>query len=100
VRDPGVDAGTYVAAFFLTILIPATVRATPDVEDLDRLAGGVRFLFRDSFLRLFVPLATVWEGAFAALFVVLFPLIAFERYHRDPHVAGGLLAASSPLLRR
>lgn len=88
-----IDASTYVAAFFLTVLIPASVRGASEVEEIDRLADGARFLFRDTFLRLFVPMAALWEGVFAALFVVLFPLIAFERYHRNAHIAGGLLAA-------
>ena len=87
-----IDAGSYLAAFFLTALIPAAVKAAPDAEDLERLFAGARFLVRDAFLRLFVPMLTIWEGAFAAL-VLLFPIIAYRRYDGDPHVAGALLAA-------
>lgn len=87
-----IDAGSYLAAFFLTALIPAAVKAAPDAEDLQRLLDGARFLLGDRFLRFFVPILTIWEGAFAAV-ILLFPIIAYRRYDADPHVAGGLLAA-------
>jgi MFS family permease len=87
-----IDAGTYLVAFVLTSFIPAAAKAAPDAEDLEHLLAGVRFVFRDRFFRLFVPVATVWEAAFSGL-VILFPIIAYRRYDGDPHVAGGLLAA-------
>jgi MFS family permease len=87
-----IDAATYAVAFLLTLLIPFAVRAAPDSEDLEHLFAGVRFIKTDAFLRLFTAILTVWEGAFGAI-VVLFPIIAFRRYHGDSYVAGGLLAA-------
>jgi predicted MFS family arabinose efflux permease len=87
-----IDAGTYAAALGLTSLVPAAARVALETEDLDRLGDGVRFLGRDVFLRFCVPMAAVWEGAAAAILVVLFPIIAYQRYNHDSRVAGALLA--------
>jgi predicted MFS family arabinose efflux permease len=87
-----IDAGTYVLAFALTVLIPAVVDAGGQ-EDLHGMVDGVRFLVRDTFLRFWVPVIAVWEAAASALVFVLLPIIAFVRYDRDAHVAGALLGA-------
>jgi MFS family permease len=88
-----IDAGSYVAAFALTLLIPVAVKVAPDAEDLHRFADGIRFLSRDVFLRFYVPVLAVWEAAASAFVFVLIPIIAFIRYDRDAHLAGALVGA-------
>jgi predicted MFS family arabinose efflux permease len=88
-----IDAGSYVLAFALTLAIPAAVEVAAGVADQHRLADGVRFIARDTFLRFYVPVIAVWEAAASALVFVLLPIIAFIRYDRDAHVAGALLGA-------
>jgi MFS family permease len=88
-----IDAGSYVLAFALTVPIPAATQVVGDVAAPLRLADGVRFLSRDTFMRFYVPVIAVWEAAASALVFVLLPVIAFIRYDEDARVAGALLGA-------
>jgi MFS family permease len=82
-----VDAATFVFAYVLVGLFVRAGHRLP-VDDASRgLLAGVRYLARDRLLGPMTLTLVVLDGAGNA-FSVAVPLLAFTRYHRDPHVAG------------
>lgn len=82
-----VDGATFAFAFVLVgLFVRAGLRLPADDESRGVLAG-VRYLARDRLLGPMTLTLVVLDGAGNA-FSVAVPLLAFTRYHRDPHVAG------------
>jgi MFS family permease len=82
-----VDAATFVLAFVLVGLLVRAGRRLPADEASRGVLAGVRYLARDRLLGPMTLTLVVLDGAGNA-FSVAVPLLAFSRYHRDPHVAG------------
>ena len=87
-----IDAATFLAAFALVLGFVARRAPTPDEKHARGIFAGVRFVAGD---RLILRAATA-SFLFGFLFPLLFasfPVLAYERYHADPRVAGALFAA-------
>jgi len=87
-----VDGATFLFAF-LTVL--AFVRGGRSVAMDDESRGvlaGVRYLARDRLLGPLTLIVIVLDGAANGISVAV-PLLAFTRYHRDPHIAGWIFTA-------
>jgi MFS family permease len=82
-----VDAGTYLFAFVVVVtLVRGGAPVAPD--DVSKgLFAGVRYLARDRLLGPITLVVIVLDAAANGLTVAV-PLLAFTRYHRDPHIAG------------
>jgi MFS family permease len=87
-----VDAATYLVAVGLVAgFVPAGRRAPEPGEERGSRAG-VRFVLRDPLLRWWMPVFTIGDAAWMAIFVAL-PVLTVERYDSDPRVAGWLFAS-------
>lgn len=86
------DAATFVASFVVVgVLVPAPFE-TPNVERPRRVLDGLRFIAHDSLVARAAASSLLFGFLFRLLFAS-FPVLAFERYHHDPRVAGWLAAA-------
>jgi MFS family permease len=87
-----VDAATFLFAF-VTVLafVRGGARIAADEDSRDVLAG-VRYLVRDRLLGPMTLTIIVLDGAANGITVAV-PLLAFTRYHRDPHIAGWIFTA-------
>jgi len=87
-----VDAVTFLFAFVVVFtLVRAGSPVAPDDESKGVLAG-VRYLVRDKLLGPMTLTFIVLDGGANALTVAV-PLLAFSRYHRNPHIAGWVFTA-------
>jgi MFS family permease len=87
-----VDAGTFLFAFLVVL---ALVRGGSRVELDDESRGvlaGVRYLARDRLLGPMTLTVIVLDGAANGISVAV-PLLAFTRYHQNPHIAGWIFTA-------
>jgi MFS family permease len=87
-----VDAGTFLFAFLVVL---ALVRGGKRVELDDESRGvlaGVRYLARDRLLGPMTLTVIVLDGAANGISVAV-PLLAFTRYHQNPHIAGWIFTA-------
>jgi MFS family permease len=82
-----VDGATFLFAFFVVLLFVRGGKRVPQDEESRGVLAGVRFLTRDPLLGPMTLTLIVLDGA-ANAFSVAVPLLAFTRYHEDPHVAG------------
>ena len=82
-----VDAGTFLFAFLTVFLFVSGGRPVAGDEDSRGVFAGVRYLARDRLLGPMTLTLIVLDGAANGLTVAV-PLLAFTRYHRDPHIAG------------
>jgi MFS family permease len=87
-----VDGATFVFAFVLVGLLVHAGRRLPVDDESRGVLAGVRYLARDRLLGPMTLTLVVLDGAGNA-FSVAIPLLAFTRYHRDPHVAGWIFTA-------
>jgi len=83
-----IDAASYVASFaLLGIWVRPRHRPDDAGEEARGVVAGVRFLFRDRLLRVWMLSITgmnvVWNG-----FAVIFPVLVLERYGDRPEVLG------------
>jgi MFS family permease len=87
------DAGSYLFSFLVVLLLVSARAATPEEEGAERgWLAGLRYVRAD---RLLVR-GAVASFTFGFLFPLLFasfPVLAYERFDRDPRVAGALFAA-------
>jgi MFS family permease len=88
------DAGSYAVAVALVALLVPRAVPTPASAEARGLLAGVRFVARDAIVGPLV-LEIVIVGMFVPLLFAGLPLLAFERYGRDPLVAGALASAWS-----
>ncbi len=81
------DGATFAFAFVVVLGFVRAGRPVPADDDSRGVFAGVRYLARDRLLGPMTLTLVVLDGAGNA-FSVAVPLLAFTRYHRDPHVAG------------
>ncbi len=87
-----VDAVTYLVAVVLVAgFVPAGRRAPVPGEERGSRAG-IRFVLRDPLLRWWMPVFTIGDAAWMAIFVAL-PVLTVQRYDSDPRIAGWLFAS-------
>jgi MFS family permease len=82
-----VDGATYLFAFLVVLLFVRGGRAVAGDDASRGVLAGVRYLAHDRLLGPMTLTLIVLDGAANGLTVAV-PLLAFTRYHRDPHVAG------------
>jgi MFS family permease len=86
-----IDAGTFLFAFVVVLLFVRGGRPVPGDESSRGVLAGVRYLARDRLLGPVTLTLIVLDGAANGITVAV-PLLAFTRYHRDPHIAGWIFA--------
>jgi len=87
-----VDAVTYLVAVGLVVgFVPTGRRAAfPGEEQGSR--AGIRFVLRDPLLRWWMPVFTIGDAAWMAIFLAV-PVLTVQRYDSDPRIAGWLFAS-------
>lgn len=88
-----VDALTYLVSFALVALfVPKSEPARQEEgEDNRGVLVGLRFLFRDRLLRIWIPLFVAGDAAWQAFFAAV-PVLTIERFGADARIAGALFA--------
>jgi MFS family permease len=86
-----VDAVSFAVSAALLTGLPRREPA-PEPLSANRMAEGVRYLFRDPVLRT-MSLAALGYGTLMPVVLLALPVMARSRYDANPHVAGLLLAA-------
>ncbi|HZQ80499.1 MAG TPA: MFS transporter [Gaiellaceae bacterium] len=86
-----IDAGTYVFAFAAVLFFVRGGRRVVHDEDSKGLLAGVRYLAHDRILGPMTLTVIVLDGAAAGI-VTGVPLLAFTRYHQNPHLAGWIFS--------
>ncbi|MEU6009325.1 MFS transporter [Streptomyces sp. NPDC047453] len=86
-----VDAVSFAASAALLTGLPRRESA-PEPLSANKMAEGVRYLFRDRVLRT-ISLAALGYGTLMPVVLLALPVMAKSRYDANPHVAGWLLAA-------
>jgi predicted MFS family arabinose efflux permease len=86
-----VDAATFLAAFTIVGLLVAAGAPVPADESSRGILAGVRYLARDPLLGPVTLTVIVIDLGVNAV-VVAVPLLAFERFDRNAHLAGWLFA--------
>jgi MFS family permease len=86
-----VDAATYLVAIALIAAFVPPGRPVPVSEEQGSRAG-IRFVLRDPLLRWWMPVFTIGDAAWMAIFVAI-PVLTVERYDSDPRIAGWLFAS-------
>jgi len=86
-----VDGASYVVSFALVqFFVPR--RAPLPAEDATRgLLAGLRFLFHEPLLRVWIPLFVAGDAAWQAFFAAI-PVLVVERFGADAKIAGILFA--------
>jgi MFS family permease len=87
-----VDGVTYVVAFVAVLGFVRGGRPLPQDDDARGVLAGIRYLARDRVLGPLVLTVILIDMAAAGLTTAL-PLLAFDRYDENAHVAGLLFAA-------
>jgi predicted MFS family arabinose efflux permease len=87
-----VDGATFLFAFVVVLVLVRGGRPVVHDEDSRGVLAGVRYLVRDPLLGPLTLTIIVLDGAANGISVAV-PLLAYTRYHRDPHVAGWIFTA-------
>jgi MFS family permease len=87
-----VDAATFLFAFVVVLSLVRGGRPVVHDDESRGVMAGVRYLMRDRLLGSFSLITIVIDGAANGISVAV-PLLAYTRYHRDPHVAGWIFTA-------
>ena len=87
-----VDGATFLFAFVTVLALVRGGRPVPADEDSRGILAGVRYLARDALLGPVTLTIIVLDGAANGISVAV-PLLAYTRYHRDPHIAGWIFTA-------
>ena len=88
-----IDAATYAASFLLVVGWVRPHHTAPDESDEPRgVIAGVRFLFADSLLRVWMLSITGMNVVWTAM-GVLFPVLVLERYGDRPEILGWIFGA-------
>jgi MFS family permease len=82
-----VDGATFLFAFVVVFALVQAGRRVPVDEEHRGILAGVRYLAKDRLLGPMSLTLVLLDGASGAIAVAV-PLLAFTRYHRDPHIAG------------
>lgn len=86
-----IDAATYLVAFVLVGLFVHPPEAEAP-EDNRGALEGLRFIGRDSLLRVWIPALNIVDICWNAFFACL-PVLVVTRYAANPHILGGLFGA-------
>jgi len=85
------DGASFILSFAIVLtLVRGGARVPADDESRGMLAG-LRYLLRDRMLGPMLVTLIVLDGSANALAAAV-PLLAYTRYHRDPHIAGWIFA--------
>jgi MFS family permease len=87
-----VDAATFLFAFVVVLGLVRGGKRIPQDEGSRGILAGVRYLARDPLLGPLTLTLIVLDGAANGISVAV-PLLAFTRYHRDPHIAGWIFTS-------
>jgi MFS family permease len=87
-----VDGGTFLFAFAVVFALVRAGRRLPVDEEHRGILAGVRYLAKDRLLGPMSLTLVLLDGASGAIAVAV-PLLAFTRYHRDPHIAGWIFTS-------
>jgi MFS family permease len=87
-----VDSGTFLFAFVVVLGLVRAGRRLPVDEEHRGVLAGVRYLAKDRLLGPMTLTLVLLDGASGAIAVAV-PLLAFTRYHRDPHIAGWMFTS-------
>jgi predicted MFS family arabinose efflux permease len=86
-----VDAASYLVSF-LMLLVFVHPPEVPAQEDKRGVLAGVRFLFSDRLLRVWMPALTLLDVCWTLFFASL-PVLVVTEYGADPHILGWLFGA-------
>jgi MFS family permease len=86
------DAGSFLASFALVALFVRVVREVHPEEETGGVLAGLKYIWRDDFVRRAVLSPFLFGASFPLVFAS-FPVLAYRDYHHNPRVAGLLLAA-------
>jgi MFS family permease len=87
-----VDGGTFLFAFVVVLALVRAGRRVPGDDEYRGVLAGVRYLAKDPLLGPMTLTLVLIDGAAGAIAVAV-PLLAFTRYHRDPHIAGWIFTS-------
>jgi predicted MFS family arabinose efflux permease len=87
-----VDGATFLFAFVVVLALVKAGRRLPVDEEHRGILAGVRYLMKDRLLGPMSLTLVLLDGASGAIAVAV-PLLAFTRYHRDPHIAGWIFTS-------
>src|SRR4051794_36180882 len=87
-----IDAATFLFAFVVVLSLVRGGKPVAADEDSRGLMAGVRYVWRDPLLRSFSLITIVLDGAANGITVAV-PLLAYTRYHQNPHIAGWIFTA-------
>jgi MFS family permease len=87
-----VDSATFLFAFVVVLALVRGGKPVASDEENRGVLAGVRYLMRDRLLGPMSLTIIVLDGAANGISVAV-PLLAYTRYHRDPHVAGWIFTA-------
>jgi MFS family permease len=87
-----VDGGTFLFAFVVVLALVTAGRRLPVDDEHRGVLAGVRYLAKDRLLGPMTLTLVILDGAAGAIAVAV-PLLAFTRYHRDPHIAGWIFTS-------
>ena len=85
-----VDAASYLVSFLL--LLGSCTHRGAGQEDERGVLAGVRFLFTDRLLRMWMPALTLLDVCWTLFFASL-PVLVVTKYGADPHILGWLFGA-------
>jgi MFS family permease len=88
-----VDGATYLVSFALVAaFVPKREPAAQEEADDSRgILVGLRFLFRERLLRVWIPLFVAGDAAWQAFFAAV-PVLTIDRFGADAKIAGALFA--------
>jgi MFS family permease len=87
-----VDGATFLFAFVVVLTLVKAGRRLPVDEEHRSILAGVHYLMKDRLLGPMSLTLVLLDGASGAIAVAV-PLLAFTRYHRDPHIAGWIFTS-------
>jgi MFS family permease len=87
-----IDAGTFVVSAVLLFGLPKSKADVAAAAKSNGVLAGARYALTDGVLGR-VMIAAVGYGLLIPVILISLPVMAFERYGANPHIAGWLLAA-------
>jgi predicted MFS family arabinose efflux permease len=86
-----VDGVTYVVSFALVAAFVPKRDPAPQEDESGGFLEGLRFLFREPLLRVWIPLFVAGDAAWQAFFASV-PVLTIQRYGANATIAGALFA--------
>ena len=85
------DGVSFLLSFAIVLTLVRGGARVPADDDSRGLLAGLRYLLRDRLLGPMLVTLVILDGSANALAAAV-PLLAYTRYHRDPHIAGWIFA--------